>query len=55
MLAVHDEIVLECPVALVEEASQMLKQVMVAACQEYLHTVALPEPEVLVDSFWKKG
>jgi DNA polymerase-1 len=55
VLVVHDEIVLECPAHLVEGATQILKRVMVQACREYLHTVAIPEPEVLVGSFWQKG
>ncbi len=55
VLVVHDEIVLECPLHLVEEAAQTLKRVMVAACREYLHTVAVPDPDVLIDTFWKKG
>ena len=54
VLVVHDEIVLECPLHLVEQATHILKQAMQQACQEYLHTVTIPEPDVLVDAFWRK-
>jgi DNA polymerase I len=55
VLTVHDEIVLECPESLVGEATRVLKQAMVQGCREYLTKVALPEPEVLVESYWAKG
>jgi DNA polymerase-1 len=55
ILAVHDEIVLECPEDLVEKASQILKAAMIQACRDYLKVVHVPEPEVLVDTYWKKG
>jgi len=54
-LIVHDEIVLECPEALVREATQVLKDAMGQACREYLKVVAIPEPEVLVEGYWAKG
>jgi DNA polymerase-1 len=55
ILVVHDEIVLECPDDLVDEAEQILKQAMVQACRDYLTVVHIPEPEVLRDTCWKKG
>ncbi len=55
VLAVHDEIVLECPEPLVEEATLMLKTALVAACRADLKLVHIPEPEVLVAPYWKKG
>ncbi len=54
-LIVHDEIVLECPEELVEEAKQGLKEAMVQACREYLTVVYIPEPEVLEERYWAKG
>jgi DNA polymerase-1 len=54
VLTVHDEIVLECPDGLVEEATRVLKDAMVQACREYLKVVCVPEPEVLEGSYWKK-
>ncbi len=54
VLTVHDEIVLECPDGMIVEATQILKEVMVQACREYLKTVHIPEPDVLVDTYWKK-
>ncbi len=54
VLTVHDEIVLECPDEMVVEATQILKEVMVQACREYLKVVHIPEPDVLVDTYWKK-
>jgi DNA polymerase-1 len=55
MLTVHDEIVLECPEALVDEAVCILKQAMVEACKDFLKVVHVPEPDVLVAPYWKKG
>jgi DNA polymerase-1 len=54
VLAVHDEIVLECPEDLLEEAGHILKDTMVRACRTYLKVVAIPEPEVIEASYWKK-
>jgi len=54
-LIVHDEIVLECPEELVEEAKQVLQEAMVHACREYLTVVSIPEPDVLVEGYWAKG
>ena len=54
VLTVHDEIVLECPDERVEEATRVLKDVMVLACREYLKVVCIPEPEVLEGAYWKK-
>ncbi len=55
VLTVHDEIVLECPDELVAEAEQILKETMVQACREYLKIVHIPEPDVLIETYWKKG
>lgn len=54
VLTVHDEIVLEAPLARVSEAEQLLKRTMVQACREFLSVVAVPEPEVLVGDYWQK-
>lgn len=54
ILAVHDEIVLECPCEQIEEAVPLLKEILVEACRTYLKRVHLPEPEILVAEYWKK-
>jgi DNA polymerase-1 len=54
ILVVHDEIVLECPDDLLDEAEQILKRAMMQACRDYLKVVHIPEPEVLRDICWKK-
>lgn len=54
VLVVHDEIVLECPEPLVEEAVELLKMALVGACRMELKLVHIPEPEVSVAPFWKK-
>ncbi|GCE06128.1 DNA polymerase [Dictyobacter aurantiacus] len=54
LLTVHDEIVLECPEAFVEAATEHLKKAMVQACRDYLHIVSIPDPDVLVDTYWRK-
>lgn len=55
VLVVHDEIVLECPDVLVEEAKEMLQAVLMEACRIDLKRVHLPEAEVLIAPYWKKG
>ena len=55
VLVVHDEIVIECPEALVEEATILLKAALVTACRADLKLVHIPEPEVKIAPFWKKG
>jgi DNA polymerase-1 len=55
VLTVHDEVVLECPDELVAEAEQLLKETMVQACREYLKIVQIPEPDVLIETYWKKA
>lgn len=55
ILAVHDEIVLECPEAEAETGTALLKEALVWACRAYLKVVHIPEPEVLVAGYWKKG
>ncbi|GHO50950.1 hypothetical protein KSX_91130 [Ktedonospora formicarum] len=54
ILAVHDEIVVECPEARITEAAQVMQTMMVQACQDFLHVVHIPEPEVLIDLYWRK-
>jgi DNA polymerase-1 len=54
LLCVHDEIVLECPEDLLQEAEQILKEAMVQACRDFLKVVAIPEPEVVVGHAWIK-
>jgi DNA polymerase I len=55
VLTIHDEIVLECPGELVTEAEQLLKDIMVQACRAYLKVVHIPEPEVLIETYWRKA
>ncbi len=54
VLAVHDEIVLECPEPLIEDTERLLKAVLIEACRTYLKVVRIPEPEVLIAPYWKK-
>jgi DNA polymerase I len=55
VLVVHDEIVLECPQPLAEDATELLKRALVEACRADLKVVHIPEPEVLKERYWKKG
>jgi len=55
VLVVHDELVLECPEPLVEEVTELLKAALVEACRTDLKLVHIPEPEVLIAPYWKKG
>ena len=54
VLIVHDEIVIECPEPLIEEATELLKAALIEACRIDLKLVHLPEPEVLIAPYWKK-
>jgi DNA polymerase I len=54
VVVVHDEIVLECPEGVLEQATQALKDAMVQACRDYLKLVHIPEPDVLDGPSWKK-
>lgn len=54
VLVVHDEIVLESPEELVEEATELLKMALLEACQADLQQVHIPEPEVCMERYWKK-
>jgi DNA polymerase-1 len=55
VLTVHDEIVLEAPTEKVEIAENILQRTMVDACRDFLKTVAIPEPDVLIADYWVKG
>jgi DNA polymerase-1 len=55
VLTVHDEVVLEAPEALTEQAAQILKACMLEACQDFLKVVYVPEPDVLISDHWQKG
>jgi DNA polymerase-1 len=55
VLTVHDEIVLESPIGLVENAENALKTCMLEACRDFLKSVTIPEIDVLVASHWVKG
>lgn len=55
VLTVHDEIVLETPLGLVETAENVLKVAMIDACRDFLQHVEIPEPDVLVADYWVKG
>lgn len=52
---VHDEIVLECPEEKATACSTLLSRCMTKACKIYLKTVTIPEVEVEVETYWKKG
>jgi DNA polymerase-1 len=54
ILAVHDELVVECPEALVITVEALMKEMMVRACRRFLKVVDIPEPEVVIASYWKK-
>jgi DNA polymerase-1 len=55
VLTVHDEIVLETPVTIVDSAEAMLKESMMEACRDFLKRVVIPEPDVLIADYWVKG
>lgn len=55
ILAVHDEIVVECPETLLEDATILLKEVLMESCRTYLKMVHIPEPEVFIAPYWQKG
>lgn len=54
VLTIHDEIVLETPEGLLEQATTILKDAMHAACRDFLKRVDVPEIDVLVADYWKK-
>lgn len=54
VLTVHDEIVLETPLADMLQAQTILQECMVQACRTYLKTVHIPSPEVIAAPHWKK-
>ncbi|HEU5378168.1 MAG TPA: hypothetical protein VFV38_22330 [Ktedonobacteraceae bacterium] len=55
VLVVQNEIVLERPLPLLEEATSLLKEALIAACRTDLKLVRIPEPEVLVAPSWMKN
>lgn len=52
---VHDEIVLEVPKDKAEIRAKLLSMCLYKACIHYLHTVHIPEIDVEVAEYWKKG
>jgi DNA polymerase I len=48
---VHDEILLECPIAQVEPVSRLLHHCMVAAARKFLHPIPVGV-EVEVGASW---
>jgi DNA polymerase-1 len=54
ILAVHDELVIECPEALVPQVEELMKEKMVQACRRFLKVVHIPAPDVVVAPYWKK-
>jgi DNA polymerase-1 len=54
VLTIHDEIVLECPEAKIEEAAGILQECMLDACRDFLKAVTIPTPDVLVADYWQK-
>jgi DNA polymerase-1 len=53
--AVHDEIVLECAPEDAEATAAILAKAMHKACRKFLHTVFIPDTEVAIEKYWKKG
>jgi DNA polymerase-1 len=54
VLTIHDEIILECPDGMIEEATRVLQSCMLEACHDFLKVVAVPTPEVLTARYWRK-
>lgn len=54
VLVVHDEIVVEAPEALQEEAKHILAMCMEEACKRYLKVVRIPSQKVVIDKRWSK-
>jgi DNA polymerase-1 len=54
ILAVHDELVIECPEVLVPQVEALMKATMVQACRRFLKVVHIPAPDVIIASYWKK-
>jgi DNA polymerase-1 len=54
LLTVHDEVVVECPLALVGAAEPCMQECLVSACREFLSVVHIPSPDVVKASYWKK-
>jgi DNA polymerase-1 len=54
ILAVHDELVIECREELISEVEALMKEMMVLACRQFLTEVHIPSPKVVVASYWKK-
>jgi DNA polymerase I len=54
ILSVHDELVIECPEALIPSVEALMKEMMVRACHQFLTVVHIPSPKVIVASYWKK-
>lgn len=52
---VHDEIILECPQGVVDEAAAILKEVMIKAGEKYLKTVPVEVDVSVGDSWGDKG
>jgi DNA polymerase I len=52
--AVHDEIIIEAPIAQVDVARELLGSCMLEACKEFLPNVAVPPMEVSVADYWVK-
>jgi DNA polymerase-1 len=52
--AVHDELILEVPLALVEISTQHLQDAMTEACRDFLPKVVLPPIDVAVSDYWVK-
>ncbi|GHP00864.1 hypothetical protein KSF_109110 [Reticulibacter mediterranei] len=54
ILAVHDELVIECREAVVCEVEALMKEMMVRACRHFLASVHIPAPDVIIAPYWKK-
>jgi DNA polymerase I-like protein with 3'-5' exonuclease and polymerase domains len=54
LLTVHDEVVVECPGALVETVEPCIQDCLVRACREFLSVVHIPAPDVVKAPYWKK-
>jgi DNA polymerase-1 len=54
ILAVHDELVIECREELAGEVEALMKGMMVRACRQFLKEVHIPSPDVVIATYWKK-
>jgi DNA polymerase I len=54
LLTVHDEVVVECPLVLVDQVEPCMQECLMSACREFLSVVHIPSPDVVKAAYWKK-